>query len=114
VAFLDAVPDPGATVCGLAFEVDEAGLAALDARERNYRRVDITARMDADLGGRVWAYLGRDEARERYAAGARAGTAVVSRAYLEGVRAGFAAHLMNGEIEAPEVPVLDLELVRVP
>ena len=113
VAFLDAVPAPGASCAGLAFGVDAAALGELDARERNYRRVDVTALVDADLGGRVWAYLGLEEARERLAAGVRAGTAVVSRAYVEGVRAGFAAFGVGFDAE-PELPVRDLTLVRVP
>jgi cation transport regulator ChaC len=113
VAFLDAAPEPGAAVAGLAFEVSEAALEALDARERNYRRIDVTESVDADLGGRVWAYLGRDEARERLAAGQRTGTAVVARAYVDGVRAGFAAHGLAFDPE-PELPVRDLTLVWVP
>ena len=113
VSFLDAVPEPGASCIGLAFPVDTAALGELDARERNYRRVDVTAIVDADLGGRVWAYRGLEEARERYEAGVRAGTAVVSRAYAEGVRAGFAAFGLDFDTE-PEVPVRDLELVWVP
>ena len=113
VTFLDAVPEPGASCAGLAFPVGAAALGELDARERNYRRVDVTAMVDADLGGPVWAYLGLEEARERYAAGARAGTAVVSRAYVEGVRAGFAAFGLELDTE-PQVPVRDLTLVRVP
>jgi cation transport regulator ChaC len=117
VAFLDVAPEAGASTCGLAFEVDDAGLEALDARERNYRRVDVRGGLDAELGAPVWAYLGLDDARERYAEGVRTGTAVVSRAYLDGVRAGFAAHGMLEEFEAStplEAPLRDLELVRVP
>ena len=113
VAFLDAVPEPGASCTGLAFPVTAPALDELDARERNYRRVDVTAMVDADLGGRVWAYLGLEEARERYAAGVRAGTAVVSRAYVAGARAGFAAYGLSFGPEPP-VPVRDLTLVRVP
>jgi len=111
VAFLDAVPDPAASMTGVAFEV--ADLATLDARERNYARVDVTAALDADVGGPVWAYRGLSQARERYSAGVRAGTAVVSRAYVDGVREGFAAFGLPFDTE-PEVPVVDLELVPVP
>ena len=113
VTFLDAVPEHGASCTGLAFPVDAATLGELDARERNYRRVEVTARVDADLGGPVWAYLGLEEARERFDAGVRAGTAVVSRAYVDGVRAGFAAYGLSFGPE-PELPVRDLTLVRVP
>ena len=113
VAFLDVVAEAGSAVEGLAFPVAADVLAGLDARERNYRRVDVTAYVDAGLGGTVWAYQGLHEARERYAAGVRAGTAVASRAYLDGVRAGFAAFGLGFDTE-PEVPVRDLTLVRVP
>jgi cation transport regulator ChaC len=113
VAFLDAEPEPGAHVDGLAFEVDAAVLALLDTRERNYRRVDVTSRLDRSLGGPVWAYLGLDEARARYESGVAAANVVVSRAYLDDVRAGFAAAGLRFDTEPP-VPIVDLELVRVP
>ena len=111
VAFLDLVREPGSAVDGLVFEVPE--LAAVDARERNYARVEVTGSLDADLGAPAWAYSGLDEARERYARARASGTAAVSRAYLEGVREGFAAHGLAFDT-APEVPVLDLERVDVP
>ena len=111
VAFLDVVPDGDGSVAGVAFEVPD--IWAVDARERNYARVEVTAMLDADLGAPVWAYSGLPEARERYARAAAGGTAVVSRAYLEGVRAGFAAHGWAFDT-APEVPVVDLVRVDVP
>jgi cation transport regulator ChaC len=115
VAFLDLLPDPGAGVDGVAIPVDGARLAALDDRERNYRRVDVTAQLEADLGGPVWAYMGLVDARERYARGVAAGAAVVARGYVDGVRAGFAAHGLDFDagMDALELPVVDLELVRV-
>ena len=113
VAFLDVVREPGAAVHGVAAEVDAPRLAALDDRERNYARVDVSAALDVELGGPVWAYVGLPEARERYAAAAAAGRAVVARAYVEDVRAGLAAHGLALDT-APEVPVLDLRRVEVP
>jgi len=97
VAFLDLVPDPAASVDGVVVEVDDLG--PLDARERNYRRVEA---------GGLWLYTGLEEARERFAAG----PTVVSRPYLESVRAGFAAHGLPFDPE-PELPVLDLVRVDV-
>jgi hypothetical protein len=41
--------------------------------------------VDADLGGRIWAYVGSLAGRLRLARGRRRGTAVVSRGYLEKV-----------------------------
>ena len=97
VGFLDVVPDPEACVEGVVFEVDDLG--GLDARERNYRRVEVDG---------LWLYTGLEEARERFAAG----PTVVSRAYLGSVRAGLAAYGLGFDAE-PGVPVLDLERVDV-
>jgi cation transport regulator ChaC len=114
VAFWDLVPDPASSVLGIAFAVADGDLEALDARERNYRRVEVSGRLDADLGGPVWAYLGLASSRERYARAARDGRAVVARAYLEGVRSGFAAAGLAFEADPVEIPVIDLTRVDVP
>ena len=114
VAFLDLFPDAGASVLGLAFPVADGALEALDARERNYRRIDVREALDTDLGGPVWAYSGLEEARERYERAASEGSAVVARAYLEGVRHGFAARGLGFESDPVAIPVLDLTRVDVP
>jgi len=89
VAFLDVVPEPGASVQGIAAEFDAARLAALDDRERNYERREVTDLVDADHGARVWAYVGSAAGRLRLARGRRRGTAVVSHGYLEKVRSAL-------------------------
>jgi cation transport regulator ChaC len=112
VAFLDLVADAGASVGGIAFPVGPDELAALDARERNYARVDVTSLVDAAVGGPVFAYLGLPEARARLASARSAGTAVIARGYLEAVEAGAAA---AGEVlDPPDLPVRDLTRVEVP
>lgn len=88
VAFLDLTPGDGA-VNGVCRPVTAAQLAALDARERNYERVDVTAQLDG-APGPVWAYIGSAAGRARLAAGRAAGRAVVSRDYLHLVLRGFA------------------------
>ena len=94
VAFLDIRPadQAGAAVNGLCLPVDDARLAVLDARERNYRRIEVSDRVDVDGGPavRVWTYLGSDPGRERLRQGVAAGTAVIDAHYLEGVLDGFA------------------------
>jgi len=107
VAYLDIEADDGARLNGVAFPARD--LASLDRRERNYERRDVTAHVSADLGGRVYAFVGRPQGRERLSAGRAAGTAVVARHYLERVRAGFAAHGALAEFEATTEP-LDLPL----
>jgi hypothetical protein len=108
VAFLDIQPDAGARVDGVIFPAD---LAALDARERNYARVDVE--VDADVGGPVWAYVGLPEARSRLAAGRGAGTAVVWEEYIARVREGFAALRVAFDVGV-DLPVRALREVRVP
>jgi hypothetical protein len=98
VAFLSIWPEPGARVEGVALALDDAALAALDARERNYVRRDVTAFVEPDLAAPVWAYVGSAAGRERFAAGRAAGTAVVAAEYLALVPAA----------EPPDLPVREL------
>jgi hypothetical protein len=116
VTFLSISPDAGGCVNGVLFPVDGVGLAALDARERNYRRSDVRGLLSgAELGeGPVWAYVGSPAARRRYADGLAAGRAVISRDYHDGVLGGFAA-LGPGVVEefrrttaGPDVPLVAL------
>ncbi len=90
VAFLDLLlgADDDA-VNGVCRPVVAAQLAALDRRERNYARHDVTALIEG-APGRVWAYVGSAAGRARLEAGRRAGTAVVSGEYLDLVLRGFA------------------------
>lgn len=91
VTFLNLRPAPNHSVNGVLIEVDDAQLLALDRRERNYERRDITSAFEPPCDGRVWTYFGRPEACLRFAEGAALGRAVVDRAYLDSVHAGFAA-----------------------
>jgi gamma-glutamylcyclotransferase (GGCT)/AIG2-like uncharacterized protein YtfP len=121
VAFLDLERADGLTVNGALLEADAARLAELDERERQYRRVDVTAAVDPAPGGRVWAYVGAPEGRARVAAGRRGRAAVViQRAYLEIVERAFAAlgaleHArFRASTEHPPFRVLELARVDLP
>ena len=114
VAFLDLFDDPAATTHGVCVTVGEARLAAIDHRERNYERIDVTGAV-TPARGTVWAYVGSAVGRDRLARARAAGTAVISRDYLERTRATFAA-LGDGagaDFDASaaigDLPVLDLE-----
>jgi hypothetical protein len=122
VAFLDlerAAAD--AEVDGALLAVDAAALAALDARERQYERVEVGTWIDPSPGGPVWAYAGRAPGRARVAAG-RAGTApiAIQRAYVELVEHAFAAlgdaalSRYRASTEAPPFPLLDLTRIDLP
>jgi hypothetical protein len=112
VAFLDIVQDPGADTEGVLVAVDEAALVALDARERNYERIDISTAFD-DRHGRIWTYRGSPAGRARLERGSLERSVVVDRAYLAAVRAGFAAHGIRADVDPP-LPVLDLERRELP
>ncbi len=118
VAFLDLLAGDG-EVNGVCRPVGPGGWAALDARERNYERVDVTDAV-ADPPGRVWAYRGSAAGRERFARGVSEGRVVVARAYFQAVEAGFSA-LGAAEFRAYRettslggVPVRDLERIDLP
>ena len=117
VTFLNLVPADGRHVSGVLFAVDDAELAALDERERNYDRRDVTGLIDEHRAGRVWTYIGKPEAERRFALAAQEGRAVIDRAYLESVRAGFeliapdALEEFDATTEPHGCPVLDLRRV---
>jgi cation transport regulator ChaC len=120
VTFLNIEPDRDSDVNGIAFEVSDAALAHLDERERNYARRDVTALVSENLGGRVYAFVGRPEARERCAGARRDGRAVVSRGYYEGVLRGFARNgdaaldAFRRSTDAPGCPIVALTRIDLP
>jgi hypothetical protein len=119
VAFLDLVRDPAHAVNGVCRLADSAALAALDVRERQYARVDVSDRI-AGISGRVWAYVGTPDGRARRVEGDRTGTVVVAAAYFDAVLAGFdalgpaarAAFAMS--TDPCGCPVVDLVRVDLP
>jgi hypothetical protein len=113
VAFLDVVADPRAVTDGVLFAVDGAVLSALDARERNYERVDVSAAVPG-VPGIVWTYRGSAAGRARLQRGLQGGSAVVDRGYLEAVRAGFAALGIADDADPGALPVIELERVELP
>jgi hypothetical protein len=90
VAYLDVYEHAGAAVNGLALPVDADRLAALDAREVNYERIDVSAAFEPATPRRVYAYVGHDAARERCRQGEVDGNIFVSRDYFASVRRAFA------------------------
>ena len=113
VAFLDLVEDPAAATDGVLIAVDDDALVALDARERNYDRIDVTAAV-ADARGRVWTYRGRSDARERLRLGRERGTAVVALDYVRGVRATLAALGIDDDPALEDLRPMELERVDLP
>ncbi len=120
VVFLNVVADADSEVNGALFPVSDEKLDALDTRERNYERIDVTANLVEAVAGPVWAYAGSSAGIERFEAGQRAGAAVISRGYVDDVRRGFAslgadaAAELESLTDPPPCPIVALRRVRVP
>jgi hypothetical protein len=73
--------------------------------------------IDGHRGGRVWTYIGKPDAERRFALGEREGRAVIDKAYLESVRAGFeliaadALEEFDATTDPHGCPVLELRRV---
>ncbi|HET9162094.1 MAG TPA: gamma-glutamylcyclotransferase family protein [Solirubrobacterales bacterium] len=126
VAYLDIYEDAEYAVNGLALPVDAERLAALDAREINFRRMDVTAAFervpckrapDAERPLRVFTYVGLDAARERCRLGLEEGNTFVSRSYLSEVRRAFEQLGLDALVEfdrtTDPLPFPELNLLRV-
>lgn len=118
VAFVDIEPEPAGVVTGVCMRVADAELRALDERERNYDRIDVTDLVDDAPAGRVFAYRGSQDGRGRLREGVAAGQAVVGHEYLAGVVAGVGA-IARDEVAAlahrlAGLELLDLERVEIP
>lgn len=91
VAFLNLRREPGGSVNGVLLEVAPEDLRMVDRRERNYHRVAVTDDVTPEPAGEVYAYVGKPEARERFARGLACGRCAVDANYLDAVKDGFRA-----------------------
>ncbi len=114
VAYFDLFEEPGAATSGVCVPVDDADLPAIDHRERNYERVDVTRAVSPGRGT-VWAYIGSSAGRRRLWRAREEHAAVISRDYLERTRAAFAAlgpaalAAFEASAAVGDLPVWDLE-----
>jgi cation transport regulator ChaC len=119
VTFLNLTPQSGIACVGLLLPVDAEQLGRLDARERNYTRHEVTAQIRGpEVSGPVYAYIGTRAARERFATGVSAGSAVIARDYLESVERCYEDMGLRREYRvstrSPECRVADLARVILP
>ncbi len=121
VTFLNLTVQTGVACVGFLLPVDAADLERLDARERNYERVEVTSHIRTAAPrpeGPVFAYLGTRAARQRYASAVSAGTAVIARDYLDTVEIRFQAAGLGSQYRIstrpPECPVRDLQRINLP
>ena len=115
VAFLNIRPQLGKTVTGILFRTSHADLEKLDNREYNYERVDITHKLDIQIQGRAWVYIGLDKAEQCYQEGLSKYNASISQTYFDLVHnayrslgeAAFSNYIST--TDQPTIPILELE-----
>jgi cation transport regulator ChaC len=116
VCYLGIDERPGGVVNGAALRVGADELPALDERERNYERREVTGQLGVGLGGRVWAYIGRRAGRASARRGRRERRLAVASGYHERVLAGFDVLRQRRRFEMltepAGVPVADLAVVH--
>jgi cation transport regulator ChaC len=108
-----------AEITGILFGVNDEELQILDKRERNYRRIEVTNHINISTSGKVWTYLGLEEAKKRYQEGLKQENAMISRSYFDLVRHSYLSlgkqELFNymATTDEPQVPILNLEMCRI-
>jgi cation transport regulator ChaC len=118
VVSLGLVAADDETCNGVIVRVSDDELAALDWRERDYQRTDVTELVRRADGGRierVMTYVPRPSAVERYQEARDRGVAGIRRSYWELVEQAF--HDLGDDhgaryatTPAPDVPVVDMTL----
>lgn len=123
VVSLGLVEAGEATTNGAVVRVTEREFEALDRRESDYDRIDVTERLemlpvaDGRRPVRVYTYLPRASAVERYEAARRSGRAAVKQGYVDLVAAAFSAlgghhpERYRSTTPTPDVPIVDPERV---
>ena len=115
VAFLDIVEDAGAAVEGVLLAVDDAALRTLDARERNYDRIDVSAAVSGAACRRVWTYRGSDAGRERLRIGMQEASAVADADYVAAVQATLDALGIDEDVRPGDgLALMWLERIDLP
>jgi cation transport regulator ChaC len=114
IAFLNIQSSPNDSIGGLLFGISLDELRLLDRRERNYRRIEVTAKVSQSVTGKVWTYIGLPEAKQRFQEGLKNRCVVIPKQYYEMVYNAFYA---RGEEFAadyiattnkPDIPLRDL------
>lgn len=115
------------TTNGVIGWVDDAEIDALDARERRYDRVDVTATASFTPevgvvvdGGRVVTYVPRPDAIEAYEAARDSGVGAITKRYWDLVDGAFAdlgedrRDRYHATTLAPDIPIVEQPAHEIP
>ena len=120
VTFLNIRPCKGKNITGIIFNVSKEELIRLDQREQNYRKIDVTAMIDAPVSEKVYAYIGLNESERRYHEGLRRQNAMISQEYYDLVYGAYASLGKDALVdyvdttEQPQIPIVHLEKRQIP
>lgn len=119
VAFLNIINNPYDTIGGVLFPVSQSDLELLDKRERNYHRIDVSEKIQKEINGTVWTYIGLPKSEKNFLHGLRKNSVVISREYYRIVYDGYnswgqeaLADYLN-TTDKPDIPLSELKLVLV-
>jgi hypothetical protein len=119
VTFLNIIRSPGDKIGGVLFPVSQSDLALLDERERNYRRIDVSHKIDIEVPGAVWTYIGLAGSEKNFWQGLRKNAVVISREYYQRVYNGYNSWGKEALVDYlnttdnPDIPLGDLKLVSL-
>ena len=119
ITFLNICPNQGKTIMGILFRVCHEELNKLDQRERNYQRIDVTKKIEEKVAGKVWVYIGLEEAEQRYEQALKQNNGMIAQEYIESIYSGY--KLWGQETwfnyvattDKPRMPILNLKSCRV-
>ena len=122
IVALGIVEAAGETVNGVIGWVSDAELPALDRRERNYDRVDVThlATTNERVHDPIVTYVPQEQPQRWYEAARARGTAAVEQRYWDLVDLAFAdlgadrRERYHATTPAPDVPIVAMRRDRVP
>ena len=124
IVVLGVVESADETVNGVVAWVGDDEIEALDRRERNYDRVDVThlaaVRHGVSLSGPIETYVPRPEPLQRYRDAYAAGTAAIEERYWNLVDDAFAElgvdrrDRYRATTPVPDIPVLAMRRDQVP
>ncbi len=119
ITFINIRPNQGKAISGILFRVSHQDLKKLDRRERNYQRIDVTKRIEEQVEGKVWTYIGLKEAEQRYEQGLKQNKGMIAQDYIDSIHYAYGSwgqEIWSNYVattDRPKVPTLNLKRYQV-